>query len=262
VPRRKPTLRRYLSAPFRALPSYLIIGAQRSGTTTLHALLARHPQIVWPLRKEVRYFDRRHLPGSLVYRAYFPLRSELGDGQITGEATATLLYTAQAPRRVHHLLPEARLIALLRDPVARAHSHYEYNRRFFGEPAATFEEAIDDEPRRLPSPGAQPLEEIYLARSRYAEQVERWLAIFPREQLLVVRSEDLYAAPAAVASDVAVWLGLDPYEPESMWRNETPGKEALAPETEARLRRYFQPHNERLYELIGRDLGWPLSPEG
>jgi hypothetical protein len=157
-------------------------------------------------------------------------------------------------------------VALLRDPVARALSHYHHEVALGREPLS-FEEAIEREPERLEG----ELERLgdtryfsrpwwdytYLARGRYAEQLERWLALFPREQLLVLSSERLRADPASSYARVLEHLGARqhslPSYPAIFEREYAP----MAAATHERLVEYFAPHNERLYELLGEDLGWP-----
>lgn len=107
----------------------------------------------------------------------------------------------------------------------------------------------------------------YLSRGRYAEQLERWFAHFPRERFLILRSEDLFADPAPAFAEIVRFLGRRDWEPRQFPNESTVGRSAeywqrtatLAPETEARLREDFASHNRRLAELLGRDFGWGLG---
>ncbi len=123
---------RHLTAPFRVLPDFVVIGAQRSGTTSLYNNLVEHPQIASCIRKEVHYFDAYFERGSYWYRGHFPRAAELrrlarrhGAPVLTGEATPMYLFDPPCRRRLAELVPDAKLLVLLRDPVAREYSQYQ-----------------------------------------------------------------------------------------------------------------------------------------
>ena len=252
------TLRR-ATAALRPLPAFLVIGVQKGGTTSLFRYLEEHPRVAAPRVKEVHFFDEAFDRGVDWYRGNFPVRRP-GGRWVAGEATPYYLYHPRVPERVHATLPGARLVALLRDPVDRAYSHYQHEVRA-GRERLTFEQAIDAEHERL---SAEPAGEgwahrhqSYLARGRYAEQLERWLRWFSRDQLLVEASEDLYADPGAVVARVQRFVGLEPH-PCAAYRVHNSGGYArgLAPGTRERLAAYFAPHNRRLEALLGRGFGW------
>jgi len=170
------------------------------------------------------------------------------------------------PARLHALLPEARLIVLLRDPVRRAYSHY-WHERDKGRETLGFEAAIDAEPARIDADDARLARgeiEIsgahqhfsYLARGRYAEQLERWLALFPREQLRVLRFEDLVRDPLGVLNDTLGFLGLPPAGSVRLEARNTRRYPPMNEATASRLREYFAPHSARLEALVGRSMDW------
>ena len=115
---------RQWSKRWRCLPDYLLIGAQKCGTTSLYNYLVSHPEVRRCLRKEVGYFDQHFDRGLAWYLAHFPMKSFVGFQQVTGEATPDYYYSPQAPQRAHLVMPQAKLIILLRNPVDRAHSQY------------------------------------------------------------------------------------------------------------------------------------------
>jgi Sulfotransferase domain len=247
----------------RPLPEFLILGAQKAGTTALYAYLRWHPAITGPAWKEVSYFDRHYRRGVHWYRGQFPLRP--GD-RLVGEASPGYLFHPLAPKRVKATVPEARLIVLLRDPVDRALSHYHHEVALGREPL-TFEQAVEAEPERTRGEEERLLREpdyfshpwwdyTYLARGRYAEQLERWLAVFPREQVLVVASDDLAAAPAQTYARALEFLGASAHELDSYPRVYQQRYGEMRPDTRRRLAEYFAEPNRRLYELLGRDFGW------
>ena len=249
----------------RPLPDFLILGAQKAGTTALYAYLRWHPGITGPPWKEVSYFDRHYRRGTPWYRGNFPARPR---GRLVGEASPGYLFHPLAPERVKATVPDARLIALLRDPVDRALSHYHHERALGREPLS-FAEAVEAEARRTRGEEARMIREpdyfsqawwdyTYLARGRYAEQLERWFAVFPREQLLVLAAEQLAAEPAASYARVLEFLGAGAHDlPEypRIYDLEYPD---MDPEIRARLAAYFAEPNRRLYNLIERDLGWQV----
>jgi len=249
----------------RPLPDFLIVGAQKAGTTALYAYLRWHPGVTGPAWKEVSYFDRHYSRGVHWYRGHFPLRP--GD-RLVGEASPGYLFHPLAPERVRATVSDAKLIALLRDPVDRALSHYHHEVALGREPL-TFEEAIEAEPERTRGEEERLAREpgyfshawwdyTYLARGRYAEQLERWLAVFPREQLLVVASDELAAEPGETYARVLEFLGAPAHALGSYPRVYEQRYAEMRPDTRRRLAEHFAEPNRRLSELLGRDLGWQV----
>ena len=259
---------------FRLLPDYLIIGAQRAGTTSLYKYLIQHPGVGAAfLGKGAHFFDTSYSGDLDSYRAHFPTRAQKwyvkvrhGMELVTGEASPYYLAHPHVPFRIAQALPDVKLIVLLRDPVERAYSHYQHELAR-GFETLSFEEAIEAEPRRLQGElermRADPAynsfsyqHHTYLTRGRYAEQLETWYSLFPRRQILVLASEDFFADPDRVYGRVLEFLGLPP---ESLARYETfnPRRyEDMDEETRRRLVEYFAEPNQRLYELEGVDFGW------
>lgn len=273
---------------WRVLPSFLIIGAQRAGTTTLFTHLRYHPQVVatrsadtvvtWS--KELHFFDENFWRGVDWYRAFFPLEARFrasrrlfGRELVTGESTPYYLFHPAVPERVAATLPDVRLIALLRNPVDRAYSHHQLMVRT-GREDYSFAEAIEAEPSRLAQVKRELLEgrpsltarkdrghhhhrhRAYLGRGLYADQLERWLRYFPREQLLVIRSEDLFARPQETFEEVFTFLGIEPRTLTELAPRNTGTYSPIEPELRARLDEYFAEPNARLERLLGRDFGW------
>ncbi len=253
------------TSKIRPLPDFLILGAQKAGTTALYAYLRRHPTIIGPSWKEVSYFDRHYARGPSWYRGNFPnlLRTR---GKLVGEASPSYLFHPLGPERVKELVPNARLIALVRNPVDRALSHYHHEVALGREPLS-FEDALAAEEQRLQGeesrlradPGYFSREwwsHTYKARGRYAEQLERWLQVFPREQLLILPSEGLLGDPARAHAQVLEFLGAPPHRLDFYPRVFERRYEEMKPETRAELAEYFAEPNRSLYELLGRDLAW------
>lgn len=256
------------------LPDFIIIGAQKAGTTSLHGYLRQHPDVLPSAHKEIHYFDgRRYVRGDDWYRRQFLDPEDLkgigklnGRRLISGEATPYYLFHPQVPGRIFKTAPDVKLIALLRDPVARAYSHYRHNVRVKKEPLS-FSEALKREDEILPEEHARILSEptyrseahhrfSYKLRGCYSEQIERYHRLFPKEQLLIVKAEDLFQEPRETYAQILKFLELRPHVVGSVQPLNAGGYAGEEIPQEQELRRFFKPHNQRLYELIGRDMGW------
>lgn len=247
----------------RALPDAVILGAQKCGTTSLHYYLVQHPGVTAPLRKEVHYFDANFERGEGWYRAHFGPTDAPG---VNLDSSPYYLFHPVVPQRLRDLLPQARLIVLLRDPVRRAYSHY-WHERDKGREKLSFEDAIAAEPGRIDAAHealarggiAHSVEHqhfSYLARGRYAEQLERWFATFPHEQFLILRFEDLAREPLAVLNRTLGFLELPPATTVSLEARHKRRYPPLAEVTARRLREYFEPQNRKLEALLGQAMGW------
>ncbi len=256
----------------RVLPDFLILGAQRSGTSSLYGHLSRHPSILSALIKEVHYFDLNPHRGLGWYRVHFPLGSSMRKGTpeagrcVTGEATPYYLFHPRVPDRVHASLPNARLIVLLRNPVDRAQSHYFHEVRR-GRETLPFLAAVARERERLPSEAERLMHDAryvspihqhrsYLHRGHYAEQLTSWWKWFSRDSILILKAENLFSHPGEVAREIFRFLGVaDRNITDSPIRNRG-SYQRLEPEALSMLREYYEPHNQRLYDLIGENFGW------
>ncbi|GII75854.1 deacetylase sulfotransferase [Sphaerisporangium rufum] len=203
-----------------ALPDFLIAGVPKAGTTALHAALQRHPDLHLSRIKEPKFFltdgppPARGGPGDAeTYREHVWRREEyeaLFDpapaGALTGEATPFYLYDAGARRRVRELIPRARLIVILRDPVERAHSNWTHLWSAGLEPIGDVVRACAAEPERIAAGWAHFWH--YVGLGRYGEQLRELYALFPREQVLVFRYRDLVDRPAATLDRICAFLGV------------------------------------------------------
>jgi hypothetical protein len=259
---------RKLTGRFRGLPSVLIIGTQKGGTTSLFNYMVQHPDVLPPLSKEVHYFDLHYDRGPTWYRARFPYTYQLRPGNlITLDASPYYLVHPLVPQRAARQLPEVKLIALLRNPINRAFSHYQHEKRA-GRESLSFPDAIAAEAERLAGeeerlrdvPGYYSYNHhrySYVRRGQYLEQLRRWMQHFPRSQLLVLQSEWLFRDPAAASSAVYQFLDLAPhqlqhYKPFLQGNYER----EMAPGLRASLAAHFEPHNRQLYEWLGQEYDW------
>ncbi len=248
---------RGLTAGRRQWPDFVIIGAQRSGTTSLLQWLNSQPRVEPARTPEIHYFDLKYDRGPRWYRSNFPIRH---DGQLTGESTPYMLFHPLAPERAAHDLPDTtRFIVLLRDPVERAISQYWLNRRRHHE-TESFATAVEMEGERLAGQeelvrrgqrGDDYQRFSYAARGQYAEQLVRWFDQVGRDRVLVVQSEEMFES-AETAGGILTWLGLGPSERPFPKGNEATRHEETDADVVARLRTHFVPYNRDLEDLMGR----------
>ena len=256
---------RLLTSPGRGLPDFVIIGGQRCGTTSLYEALSRHQDVVPSFRKEIHYFDIHYERGDKWYRANFPVRARLRR-RITGEATPNYLAIPEAPQRMARVVPDARLIALLRNPVERAHSAWKL-RTYERVEKRPFSEAIEDEivgVTRTWEGVSDARQELwrrskrfaYLDKSRYAEHLAKWREHFAPDRLLIIQSEKLFALPEETLRAIEDFLGVrdDPNVALPRVNYTRPS------EIDTGLRRelvdYFAPLHDELEQLTGQVFDW------
>ena len=242
------------------LPDFLCIGAMRCGSTTLWELLGRHGRVFLPRTKELHYFDNREGAfdrGPGWYARHF----EAADpAQLVGECTPKYFYLDDARRRIQRLLPEAKFVLILRDPVKRAWSHYWFRARQ-GHEWLGFCDALDAEQDRLArtDDAHEKYRFAYTTVGQYAWNLEQWDNDVGRQRLCVILLEDLLANPSATIARVFAHLGLVPEEGVD-WE-ELPHKNAASWPRHLWLHRLakrqmaWAPHRSRPWHRLARRLG-------
>ena len=258
---------RRLTHAGRALPDFLILGAQKAGTTSLYNYLQRHPRVAPAFTKEVHYFTLHRDEPEAWYRAHFPrVRSLERRGAVTGEATPYYLFEPRAPRRVARVLPESRFVLLLRDPVERAYSHYQHECAR-GRESLGFAAALETEEKRLTSElermardpsytSAVHQQQSYFSRGLYAQQLERWREHYPAERFLILQSEAFFADPAATCQRVFEFLELPHHPLGGLQAVNQRAYAPLDPQLRAELAERYAPHNRALEEFVGARYDW------
>jgi len=276
---------RRLTSDMRVMPDFLIIGGQRCGTSSLYYYLTEQHGIISAATKEVHFFDDFYARGLDWYRAQFPANAYKRYIEtvhkrrfITGEASPYYIFHPQAPIRISQTLPHLKIIALLRNPIDRAYSQHwlEVKGKYETLP---FEEAIKREPERIAGEREKLLADgnyhsfnhrrfSYLTRGIYVDQLEYWMSFYPREQFLILKTEDLYSKPASVMQITLEFLGVPPDQIDTnkvykkykvpsptgfKMKDEAP---KMDPGLRGELVEYFRPYNARLSEFLGRDFEW------
>jgi hypothetical protein len=256
------------------LPGFLIIGAQRCGTTSMYRTLSQHPGVLKAvLHKGVHYFDMNYDHGPSWYRAHFPLRAAgrraaraAGSAALTFESSPYYMFHPLAADRIAHDLPEVKLLVLVRDPVERAYSAHahELARGFETEP---FPRALELEDERLRGEADRMTQDpgylshsyqhhAYLARGRYAEQLDRLEGIFGTDRLHVIDSGDFFTEPEPVYDAVLGFLGLRRLGYPEFERHNARPRSPMPPSLRTELDDYFLPFDEKLGRWLVRPPSW------
>ena len=256
-----------------SLPDFLIIGAQKCGTTSLYSYLVQHPGIMNAECKEIHYFGNpvNRARGETWYRKHFPtissmklVEKNLGYSPLTGEASPDM-NKPHVPKLVHELLPNAKLIAIFRNPVDRAFSQYHHHRKVAGWEPLSFEEAIAQSPLKLPDQVMHDEWEYhktdfrgYITKGLYAEQLEGWYQCFSKDSIHILSGDEFFLDPAKELKEILKFLEMPDFKFDcSVPKNVGGYKAKMSKEIRTHLEEIFRPHNRRLYNLTGKDFGWP-----
>ncbi|MFW9820739.1 MAG: sulfotransferase domain-containing protein, partial [Candidatus Thorarchaeota archaeon] len=274
--RRKPVgkIIKMLTGPIRILPDFLIIGGQRCGTTFYYNCLKQHPNIKTSLRrKEIHFFDNNFHRGLLWYKSYFPTLSSkyfykyiLSHNIITGEASPYYILHPLVPSRVKSIIPNVKIIILLRNPVSRAYSHYNHEVRR-GIEKLSFENAIKREKENIDKELKKIMENehyysyvfrnySYITRGIYISQIKNWMEVFPKDQFLIIKSEDLFENPRDVMRKSFKFLNLRNYENITFKKANQGIYSKLDSDIKSQLNEYFRPYNQQLYDYLGVNFNW------
>lgn len=258
----------------RMSPHIFIVGAQKAGTTSLFRDLANHAQIIAPVAKEIHQFDRHKMRPLDNYLAHFPSLQDAEERMrrvdapvMTMDCTPYYFMHPQAAERISAFCPDAKIIVMLRDPCARAWSHYwhEVARGFETlEPEAAF--AAEAERIIKPHDHVGPDKQArfahqhysYCARSEYDVQISRWQALFRSDQLLFIATEQYQQNPAAERDRIAAFLAIGPFaHAQDQGRLNEGRYPAPAPAMAAWLDQRLHRSRERTRAMLGADFGWP-----
>lgn len=235
------------------LPNFLIIGASRSGTTSLFFNLIKHPCISGPKynKKELHFFDSGVRKGLNWYNDCFPEREE---NMVHLEATPNYFHSQNAPQEIKRLMPDIRFIVMLRNPIDRTWSDFWTSRE---------KRRGEFEAQELTNSQA-----IFVEKSVYVEYLKKWLECFARDKFLILKSEEFFQDERAVIKECFRWMNLDPIEIDELIYSGggkyeelfKPQKSRIIPSIPPNiffwLKKYYKPHNEELYSFLGRNFEW------
>jgi len=261
------------TAPLRMLPDFLVVGAQRCGTTTLYRLLAEHPAIVKPLfHKGIGYFDLSYDRSWNWYRGHFPIaslaerRTRDTGAPMTFDSSGYYLYHPLGATRIARSMPDVKVVALVRDPVDRAHSAHKHEQaRGFED--LPFEAAVELEAARIAGeadrmradPSYQSFEHrhhSYLARGRYAEQIVAFQQALTPEQVFVIDANRFFAEPVEQFARLQEWLGLPAYRPPHVAQENARPRAPMPDSLRRRLLEYFEGPDAELTAILGTEPSW------
>lgn len=263
---------RSCSANWRLMPDSIIVGAQKAGTSSLFSYLAQHEQVLTSSKKEVHYFDGgldpnvdNYVKGAGWYRSHFPLSTVANRDMRVLEASPLYLFNPDVPQRIFNLLPHARIIVLLRNPVDRAISHYQHEVNAMREHRPMMQAFVDEDVVTKSNWDNHELRSksftrhSYKARGLYVIQIKRYLQVFRREQIFIMKSESMFDDPDIAIQSLLSFMSIDnTYEiPDKRPINTRASKRAIASDVREYLSEFFEPYNERLLELLGDDICWP-----
>ncbi|MDZ4307594.1 sulfotransferase family protein [Allopontixanthobacter sp.] len=246
------------------LPDFLILGAQKAGTTSLYNYLCQSPDVAPPLRKEVHYFSQFTLPPLSWYKAFFP--DHAGRASVTGEATPFYLFHPDVPDRIEAAGLHAKFVAILRCPIERAWSHYRHEKRK-GREQLGFADALRAEGERLRFTTDRVLDrahlealkrQSYLARGRYMAQISRFQKIAGAEGIHVLSLDQLQSDPATAVSQCCEYLGIAPPPSGIDYKVYNAGNEkSQMPEVDHQIfREAFDSDLEALATILPEADGW------
>lgn len=261
-----------LTSSIRILPSFIIIGVGRCGTTSLYNYLIEHPKILPPTVKEIGFYDLNFARGINWYKSHFPSIITKGyvkkNNFITGEATPSYIYNPYAPKRIGDTIPNVKLIILLRNPVERAYSHYSQSVRL-GREKLSFNVAIKNQLEekkffeKMNLTGDEKNydriyhQNSYISMGIYINELKPWINYFRKEQILILKSEDLYEKPSTILNKTLEFLGLSKYKLKEFKKyNYLGSKSKMEPEIKKLLIHFFKPYNEQLYDYLDRNFKW------
>jgi hypothetical protein len=247
------------------LPTFVIAGAQKCGTTTLAAALRQHRQVYVSRPKELHFFDAHFARGLDWYAEQFSPKDR--HVQI-GEATPVYLDHPVARARLSRTLPDAKVVVILRNPVDRAYSHYWHKRRLGSEPLASFEEAVAAEPERRAAARRQSwLKHAYVDRGHYMDRIDPLVASHGRDRVHVLLLDDLVADPPDTLGALLQFLEVNPgparritvgkrnrYRAGRKGAADRASYPAMSPTTRDALTEQYAESNARLAAFLGRDL--------
>jgi len=259
-----------ITGPLRVLPDFIIIGSMKCGTTSLYYDICEHPCASPAAYDEIGFFDSNFHLGLNWYRSMFPTKRRIEDIRrkegvaITGEDTPFYFWNPVAAKRIQKLLPNIKLITILRNPIDRAYSEYQ-DLVSSESNSPSFETFIENEINTRRKDSSLITEEnfeifnqknSYLLKGIYVDQLKIWAGLFPKEQIFTLSTENLNSEPITALESVFQYLNLPDYKIKNTRRQKQKKYVPMNSQTRKILIEFFKPHNERLFKFIGKKFDW------
>ena len=254
----------------RVIPDFLVIGAKRCGTTSLYQHLPEHPCISKSPYDNMGFFNDNFHLGVNWYKSFFPttftrnkIKSKFG-GFLAFDVTTKYMEEESTANNVYQTKPNMKIIIILRNPVDRAYSQYHLSVRQTAE-RRSFEDVVEENMNRLNKeshehyeikPRFSAKEDNYLKKGLYALQLRYWLKIFPRENILIVSTEEFESNQQIIYNKIFEFLNISKFEVKNTKKMEKGNYLPMKSETRNLLLDYFRPHNHELFELINMEFDW------
>ena len=264
-----------ITSNFRTLPNFLIIGYYKSATTSLYDYLVQHENIGKSSRKEIQYFSFSYWRGINWYRSYFPtfftkrrIERETGSKFCTGEASPQYIFHPYSLNRINEVLPNVKLILLLRNPVDRAYSHYIHEKNRGNESLDSFEEAIELDDERYEIMFSKfknnEIKEFnsklylspYIRMGQYISEIKMLFNIFSQKKILILDTNDLDTFPEKIVNKVLNFLDL-PSTSKINYLKKNIGKyPKMNFKTREKLIEYYKPYNLEIKNFLNIKFNW------
>ena len=259
-----------ITGPFRVLPDFIIIGSMKCGTTSLYYDICEHPCVSAAAYDEIGFFDSNFHLGLNWYRSMFPTKRQIEGVRrkegvaITGEDTPFYFWNPVAAKRIQKLLPNIKLITILRNPIYRAYSEYQdqaSNESDF----PSFETVIENEMNMKRNDTSLITEENFeifkqknsnLLKGIYVDQLKIWTRLFPKGQIFTLTTEDLNSDSIGTLELVFQYLNLPKYKIKNPQYKKQKKYVSMNTQTRKLLIQFFKPHNEELFKFIGKKFDW------
>ena len=261
-----------ITASLRILPDFLVIGVGRGGTTSCFHYLSQHPSIIGSAYDDIGFFDQNFHLGLNWYRSMFPTKflkkkivKEFGKC-LTYDVTPSYIRKPWVARRIKELFPKIKLIALLRNPVDKAYSHYHLSLRS-GVQKSSFEEIIEEDVKtfqKFENTNSMIDDEYFrnyiekslLGRGIYAQQLKIWFELFDPKQILILTSEELSTETNKTMNKIFQFLDLPDYEIPDTAKRSTGNYTNMKMDTRKKLISFYSKYNQDLFKLLNQEFDW------
>lgn len=262
----------FIRLGFYSYPSFMIIGAQKAGTTYLYSILRQHPQVIEPVYKEAHFFDydNNYKEGLFKYKLNFDLSFRFKKNQLTFEATPDYLHHRDAPKRISHFFPHMKMIIVLRDPVARAYSawkmhhyHFKNNLKYnwLYDPR-TFEQVVEQGVNSASKDTWSLMNHV--GRSLYGQQIMNYFHYFPKDHFLILFHKDLATNPQQSINRITDFVNISEFSiskvdkhNERYWENKSDSSISGIREKEKHiLLEYYKGDKELLNTILKINIEW------